>query len=329
MVVASSAAVAQDAAEKVVVDYEPMTPVIDARDALKPGAPQLWPEAPGNLGFAWSAPADPDGKKKAALDRAFAEAAHVVRLELNNQRLVVNSIEPRTASASYDAARDLYTLRCGTQSVSNMRGQVMEIMGLKSEQILVLTDDVGGAFGMKGGCYSEYVAMLHAAKALNKPLHWVSTRAEAFVTDSHGRDSFYVAELALNKRGRFLGLRVDVVGNMGAYVTGVSHYVFTLHIAGCLPTIYDIPLAHMSVRCALSNTVPTAPYRGAGRPEASYFIERLIDAAADQTGIDAAELRRRNLIAPAKMPYTTRFRQRVRQRRFPGGVRARAHARRL
>ena len=307
MVVAASAAQAQDAAEKVAVDYQPLTPVTDARAALKSGAPQLWPEAPGNIGFDWTAPPDPDGKKQAALDRAFAEAAHVVRLELNNQRLVVNAIEPRNASASYDAAKNVFTLRCPTQSVSNMRGQVCGVMGIKPEELRVLTDDLGGAFGMKGSCYSEYVAMLHAAKALGKPLHWVSTRSEAFITDNHGRDSFYTAELVLNKRGRFLALRVDCIGNLGAYVTGVAHFVFTLHIAGCLPTIYDIPLLQLNSKCVLTNTVPTGPYRGAGRPEASYLLERLIDAAAEKTGIDAAELRRRNLIAPQKIPYTTAF----------------------
>ena len=307
MVVASSAAAAQDAAEKVMVDYEPLTPVTDAREALKAGAPQIWPEAPGNVGFEWTAPPDPDGKKQAALDKAFAEAAHVVRLELNNQRLIVASLEPRTASASYDADKNLFTLRCGTQSVANMQAQVVGVMNIKPEELRVVTEDLGGAFGMKGSCYSEYVAMLHAARMLKKPVHWVSTRSEAFVTDNHGRDSFYTAELALNRRGRFLALRVNVIGNLGAYVTGVAHYVFTLHIVGCLPTVYDIPLAQLNARCALTNTVPTGPYRGAGRPEASYLVERLIDAAADQLGIDAAELRRRNLIPPEKMPYVTAF----------------------
>ena len=230
-----------------------------------------------------------------------------MRLELNNQRLVVNSLEPRTASAGYDADKNLFTLRCGTQSVANMQAQVVGVLNIKPEELRVVTDDVGGAFGMKGSCYSEYVAMLHAARALKKPVHWVSTRSEAFVTDNHGRDSFYTAELALSKRGRFLGLRVNVIGNLGAYVTGVAHYVFTLHIVGCLPTVYDIPLAKVTTRCALTNTVPTGAYRGAGRPEASYLVERLIDAAADQLGIDAAELRRRNLIAPEKMPYVTAF----------------------
>jgi len=307
MVLAETAAQAQDAAEQVAVDYEPMTPVTDVREAIRPGAPQLWDEAPGNIGFDWTAPPDPDGRKQAALDRAFKEAAHVVRIGLVNQRLVVASLEPRTATASYDAATDRFTLRCGTQGYASVRGQVAGAMNIKPEQLHVITDDLGGAFGMKGWCYPEYVAMLHAARALKRPVHWVSTRAEAFLTDNQGRDSFWTVELALNKRGRFLGLRVDGLGNMGAYFTGVAHFVVTTHISGCLPTVYDIPVAQVNARCVFTNTLPTGPYRGAGRPEASYLLERVIDAAADQTGIDAAELRRRNLIRPEKIPYTTPF----------------------
>ncbi|HEY6831219.1 MAG TPA: molybdopterin cofactor-binding domain-containing protein, partial [Pseudolabrys sp.] len=307
MVVASSAAAAQDAAEKVVVDYEALTPVTDAREALKASAPQLWDEAPGNLGFDWTAPPDPDGKKKAALDRAFAEAAHVVRVELVNQRVMVASLEPRTATAGYDAENKQYTLRCGTQGFASLRTQVCEAMGIKPDELRIVTDDVGGAFGMKGWLYPEYVPMLHAARTLGRPLHWVSTRAESFVTDNHGRDSVWTVELALNKRGRFLALRVDGIGNVGAYFTGIAHFIVTLHVSGCLPTVYDIPLAQVNSRCVFTNTLPTGPYRGAGRPEASYLLERVIDAAADQTGIDAAELRRRNLIKPEQMPYTTAF----------------------
>jgi len=307
MVIATSAQAAQDAGEKVAVDYQPLDAVTDVRAAIAPGAPLLWPEAPGNIGFDWSAPADPDGKKQAALERAFKNAAHVVRVELVNQRLVVASLEPRTATASYDAGKKQFTLRCGTQGVAAVRGQIAGAMGIKPEQLRILTDDLGGAFGMKGWCYPEYIPMLHIARMLGKPIHWVSTRAEAFVSDNQGRDSFWSAQLALNKRGRFLGLRVDCLGNVGAYITGVAHFVFTTHISGCLPTVYDIPQAQVNTRCVLSNTLPTGPYRGAGRPEASYLMERLIDAAADKTGIDAAELRRRNLIAPDKIPYTTAF----------------------
>ncbi len=307
MVLAATAAQAQDAVELIEVDYAPLTPVTDLRDAIKPGAPQLWPESPNNIGFDWTAPADPDGKKQAALDKAFAEAAHVVKVELVNQRLVVASLEPRNASASYDAESNRFTLRCHTQGFASVRGQVAGALGVKPEELRIVTDDVGGGFGMKGWCYPEYVAMLHAARLLKRPVHWSSTRSEAFLSDNHARDSFYTVELALNKRGRFLALRVDVLGNVGAYFTGIAHFIVTTHISGCLPTLYDIPHAQVNARCVFTNTVPTGPYRGAGRPEASYLLERVIDAAADQTGIDAAELRRRNLIAPAQIPYTTAF----------------------
>ncbi len=318
LVVAMSAAAAQDAGEKVAVDYQPLTPVTDMRAAIAPGAPQLWPEAPGNIGFDWSAPADPDGKKQAALERAFKDAAHVVRLELVNQRLVVASLEARSATASYDAGKNMFALRCGTQAVAAVRGTMAAVMNIKPEELHVTDEDVGGAFGMKSAPYPEYAALLHAARLLQKPVHWVSTRAEAFVSDNQGRDSLWSAELALNKRGRFLGLRVDCLGNVGAYITGVAHFVFTTHISGCLPTVYDIPLAQVNSRCVLTNTLPTGPYRGAGRPEASYLLERLIDAAADATGIDAAELRRRNLIQPDKIPYTTAFGNTYDSGDFPG-----------
>jgi carbon-monoxide dehydrogenase large subunit len=198
-------------------------------------------------------------------------------------------------------------LRCGSQAVAAVRGQVAGSLNIKPEELRVVTDDLGGAFGMKGWCYPEYVALLHGARVLNRPIHWVSTRSEAFVTDNQGRDSFWTVELALSKRGRFLALRVGCIGNVGAYFTGIAHFIVTSHISGCLPTLYDIPQAQVNSRCVFTNTLPTGPYRGAGRPEASYLIERVIDAAADQTGIDAAELRRRNLIAPEKIPYTTAF----------------------
>ena len=188
MVVAKSAAVAQDAADKVVVDYEGLTPVTDAREAVKQGAAQLWPEAPGNIGFDWTAPPDPEGKKQAALERAFKEAAHVVRVDLVNQRLVVASLEARSATASYDAGAKQFTLRVGTQGVASVRGQIAGAMNIKPEELRLLTEDVGGAFGMKGWCYPEYVPMLHAARALGKPIHWASTRSEAFVTDNQGRE---------------------------------------------------------------------------------------------------------------------------------------------
>jgi carbon-monoxide dehydrogenase large subunit len=308
LVVANTLAVAQDAADLVKIDYQPLAPVIDAHSAIAPGASVLWPqEAPGNVAFDWAAPPDPEGKTKAKLDKIFADAAHVVRVEFNNQRLVVASLEPRVATASYDAGKKTFSLRCGTQGVTSVRMQTAAALNVKPEELHVLTDDVGGGFGMKGFGYPEYIALLHAARALKRPVHWVSTRAEAFMSDNAGRDSYWVTELALDRRGKFLALRTTGLANVGAYLTGVAHFCATLHVAGCLPTVYDIPYASVSARCCVSNTVPTGPYRGAGRPEASYLLERVIDAAADKLGIDAAQLRRRNLIKPAKMPYKTAF----------------------
>jgi carbon-monoxide dehydrogenase large subunit len=307
LVVAQTLSAAQDAADKIVVDYTPLDAVTDARAAAAAGAPQLWPEAPGNIAFDWTAPADPNGKKQAALDKAFKDAAHVVKVELVNQRLVVASVEPRSATASYDAASKTFTLRCPSQGVAMIRGQVAPALNVKPEELRVVTDDVGGAFGMKGAAHPEYVALLHAARELGKPVHWLSTRSEAFLSDCQGRDSLWTVELALTARGKFLGLRVNCRGNMGAYMTSVAHFVVTTHISGCLPTVYDIPHAQVNTRCIFTNTVPTAPYRGAGRPEASYLLERVIDLAADKTGIDPAELRRRNLIKPEQMPYVTAF----------------------
>jgi carbon-monoxide dehydrogenase large subunit len=180
-------------------------------------------------------------------------------------------------------------------------------MGLKPNELRVLSEDVGGGFGMKAAGYPEYVALLHAARALGRSVHWVSSRSEAFLSDNQGRDSLWTAELALDRKGRFLALRVDGLANVGAYVTGVAHFCATLHISGCLPGTYDIPLASVNSRCILTNTVPIGPYRGAGRPEANYLLERLIDEAARQSGLDKAEIRRRNLIPTNRIPYTTAF----------------------
>jgi carbon-monoxide dehydrogenase large subunit len=213
MVLADSAAHAQDAADKIAVNYTPFDAVTDVRAAIEAGSPQLWPEAPRNVGFDWTAPADhtpgSEGKKQAALDKAFKEAAQVVKVELVNQRLVVASVEPRTATASYDAATGQFTLRCGSQAVAAVRGQVAGALGVKPDDVRIITEDLGGAFGMKGWCYPEFIPMLHAARALKRQIHWASTRSEAFVSDNQGRDSFWTVELALSARGKFLGLRVD------------------------------------------------------------------------------------------------------------------------
>jgi aerobic carbon-monoxide dehydrogenase large subunit len=307
LVVAETLQVAQDAAERVAVDYAPLAAVTGAAAAVAPGAPQLWPQAAGNVAFDWSAPADADGSIAAEIDRIIATAAHVARVNLINQRLVAASLEPRVATASHDRATGTWALRAGTQGVASIRNQLAQTMRLKREELRVTTEDVGGGFGMKASTYPEYAALLHAARLVDRPVHWAATRAEAFLSDNQGRDSMWAAELALDERGRFLALKVDGLANVGAYMTLVAHFCATLHISGCLPGVYDIPRAGVRSRCVFTNTVPIGPYRGAGRPEANYLLERLIDEAARVTGIDPGKLRRRNLISTKRMPYVTAF----------------------
>ncbi len=307
LVVAQTLHQAQAAAEAIAVDYETLPAVTDGRAAVAPGAPQLWEASPGNVALDWAAPPDPEGKVAAAIERAFQSAAHVTRIELHNQRLMVASLEPRSATASYDKETDLFTLRTGTQGVAGIRMQVSGAMKIPPEKLRVVNEDVGGGFGMKASGYPEYGVLLYAARQLGKPVHWTSTRSEAFQSDNQGRDSTWTAELALDAKGKFLALRVEGIGNVGAYLTGVAAFCSTLHVSGCLPTIYDIPLASVRSRCVFSNTVPIGPYRGAGRPEASYLMERVIDKAARETGVDPAQLRKRNLVSRRAIPYKTPF----------------------
>jgi len=301
LVVATTRAIAEDAADQVLVAYEPLPAVVDARHAAT--GPQIWPQAPGNLAFDWTT--ESDARKRREIDGIFAGAAHVARVALVNQRIAAVAMEPRGATASHDEKSGRFTLRCGSQGVAGIRGQLCGAMGLPPDRLRVLTGDVGGAFGMKASNYPEYVALLYAARRVGRPVHWVSTRAEAFVSDNQGRDSFWDVELALDRRGKFLALRVTGLAGMGAYLTGVALFCPTIHISACLPGMYDIPRITVDTRAMFTNTVPTGPYRGAGRPEANYLLERVIDEAAHLAGIDAAELRRRNLIKPAAIPYAT------------------------
>ncbi len=306
LVIAETEAQAQDAAETVAVEYDPLDAVIDTRKAAN-SASALWPEAPGNTALDWAAPADPDGSRRKAVDDAFATAAHVARISLLNQRIAAVSMEPRVATASYDAQAGSYTLRCGTQGVNGIRMQTAMAMKLGPDKLRVLTDDVGGGFGMKASGYPEYPALLLAAKQVGRPVHWSSTRSEAFVSDNQARDQVWDAELAIGKDGKFLALRVNGLANMGAYLTGVGLFCNTTHVSGCLPTVYDIPHIVMDSRGVFTNEVPIGPYRGAGRPEANFLMERLVDVAARVSGLDPVEIRRRNLIKPAQIPYTTTF----------------------
>ena len=305
VVVAETLTAAQDGAEAVIVDYEERTPVVDLREAVREGAPQVWPEAPGNIAVDWPGLAkDPDANAQ-EVDRIIASAKHVARVSLVHQRILVQSMEPRGATASYDPADESYFLRCCSQSARALRDGLAPILGVPNPRLRVVTEDVGGAFGLKTGPYPEYLAILVAARKIGRPVHWMSNRAEAFLSDNHARDAYSDVELALDERGKFLALRVRHLGSMGAFIGAVGANIQTVNLTRCLPGMYDIPMIDIAVRCVFTNTTTTAPYRGAGRPEANFILERVIDEAARMTGIDPIKLRRRNLIKSSAMPYKT------------------------
>lgn len=303
MVVAETITAARDAAELVEVAYEPLPHVTSVTEAIASGAPQLWPQAPGNVALDWSMPIVAPGAE--GIDALFAGAAHVARVSVANQRIAVASMEPRGATASYDAKVDRYALRSCSQGATSLREQLVAVMGVSREQIQVATDDVGGAFGMKTSVYPEYIALLVAARLTGRPVHWMSDRSEAFLADNQARDTVTDAELALDAKGKFLALRVRHLAGLGAYLAAAGANIQTMNFARCFPCAYDIPKMTIDVRCVFTNAAPTAPYRGAGRPEANYAMERLVEEAARVSGIDAIVLRRRNLIAASAMPYKT------------------------
>jgi carbon-monoxide dehydrogenase large subunit len=305
VVIAETLAAAQDAAELITVEYEERTPVVDLREAIREGAAQVWPEAPGNIAVDWPGMAADSEANAKEVDRIIASAAHVARVTVVQQRIMVQSMEPRGATASYDPANDSYFLRCCSQSARSLRDGLAPIVGVPAQRLRVVTEDVGGAFGLKTGPYPEYLAILAAARKLGRPVHWMSNRAEAFLSDNHARDSFAEVELALDDRGKFLALRARHFANMGAYIGAVGASIQTMNLTRCLPGMYDIARIDMNVRCVFTNTTPTAPYRGAGRPEANFMLERVVDEAARVTGIDPVKLRRRNFIKPSAMPYKT------------------------
>ena len=297
LVVAESAAQAQDAAEALAVDYEELPAVITAEQALAQGAPQLHPGAPGNLVL------DYEGGDAKATQAAFDRAAKVVKLRAYHTRVVGNPMEPRAAMGSWDAAKGMYFLHATTQGVGPMRGQLSAVLGVTPDKVRVVAEEVGGGFGVRFNAYPEYGALLFAAKKLGRPVKWIGTRSEVFLGDEQARDIVHSGELALDKDGRILGMRFDYLSNLGAYVVFTGTVVNTLGLVNVNCGVYDVQAVHVRGRLVLTNTVPTAAYRGAGRPVASYALERLIDEAARETGLDPAEFRRRNMIPKAKMPY--------------------------
>lgn len=297
IVVAETAVAARDGAEAVDLDIEPLPAVTDMTQADAPDAPPLYDGVPNNVCCDYHYG---DAEKVA---EAFARAAHVTRMHLVNSRLVVSAMEPRAAIGAYDAAKDHWTLHVGCQGVFGHRAQLADILGAPADKVRVLTGNVGGSFGMKAAVYPEYVALLHAAKALGRPVKWTADRFESFVSDHHGRDHEFDCELALDKDGGFLAWRVTGYANMGAFLGTVAPLMGTLNIAKNMNSVYRTPAIEVATKCVFTNTTFVSAYRGAGRPEGNYFMERLIDLAAAEMGIDRVQLRKRNLIRKSEMPY--------------------------
>ncbi len=296
LVVAETLPQALDAVDAVQVDYEELPAVSSVARALAKGAPALYEAAPGNIALDW------EHGDAAAVEAAFKTAARKVAVRLEDTRVAPTALEPRAASAAWDGKR--HTLTVSTQGVALVRKVLAEnVFKCPPEAIRVLTHDVGGGFGMKVQAYAEYAALMAAAKRVGRPVHWCATRLESFLADTHGRDGILEGELALDKDGRFLALRARTQVGIGAYASTYAAIVATNNTKNCLSSVYRIPAIHCGVQMVLTNAAPLGPYRGAGRPEAIYLVERLIDEAAGATGIDRVELRRRNLIPVSAMPY--------------------------
>jgi carbon-monoxide dehydrogenase large subunit len=298
VVIADSRILAQDAAELVEVDYDELPVVTDTPSALAEGAPAIWDSAPDNVAFHIAL--GDEAATKAAIDGA----AHVTRLSLHNNRLSANALEPRGTTCSYDAREARVTVQTSTQSPHSVRAEIAGVLGLAQTQVRVLAKDVGGGFGMKGAVYPEDVLVAWAAKRLHRTVCWQADRSESLLADYHGRDQMVEAELAMDANGRITALRVSSDYNAGAFLAtggGVSAMFAATLATGC----YHVPVAYALSRAIYTNTSPTQPYRGAGRPEASYLIERLMDKAARETGRDRIEIRKLNMLTPEQMPYQT------------------------
>ncbi|MEX1206436.1 MAG: xanthine dehydrogenase family protein molybdopterin-binding subunit [Dongiaceae bacterium] len=300
VVIADSLAAAKDAAEKIQVDYDVLPAIVDTAKAIDPKSPQVHADAPGNLCYDWGL------GDKAAVDAAFAKAHRVTRLDLINNRLIPNAIEPRAAIGEYDPGTGGYTCYSTSQNPHVLRLIMCAfILGVPEHKMRVVAPDVGGGFGSKIFCYAEEVVCVWAAKKIGRPVKWTAERSESFLSDAHGRDHVTHAELALDKDGKFLALRVATIANMGAYLstfsTSISSYLYGTLLAGQ----YTTPAIYVEVKAVFTNTAPVDAYRGAGRPEASYVIERIVECAAREMKLDPVEIRRRNFVGPDQFPYQT------------------------
>src|SRR5258706_2443603 len=298
LVVADTYEQAKDAAEKIDVDYETLPATVDVREATKKGAPTVHDEAPGNVGYVWALGG------KAAVHAAFARASHVTTLEFINNRLIPNAIEPRACNAAHSRADDSYTLYVASQNPHVERLLMTAfVLGLPEHKVRVIAPDVGGGFGSKIYLYAEETVCVWASKIVGRPIKWTSERTESFLSDAHGRDHYTHAALALDKDGKFLGLRVKTSAAMGAYLSTFSTCIPTILYATLLAGQYTTPAIHCEVTAVFTNTAPVDAYRGAGRPEATYVVERLVATAAKEMGLAQDEIRRRNFIR--KFPYAT------------------------
>ena len=298
-VVAETRDQAKDAAEAMEMDIDALEAVTEASAAAAPGAPQLYDHVPGNvvLDFRFG-----DAEKVA---EAFASAAHVTTLNIRNNRIVVCAMEPRSAIGEWDAAEGRYTLRVGSQGVFGLRNQMAnDILKVPVDKVRILTGNVGGSFGMKASAYPEYACVLHAAKLLGRPVKWTDERSGSFLSDCHGRDHETEASLALDAQGRFLAVRLRSFGNMGGYLSTVGNLMGTGNFSKNVQSNYATPLLLVETKNVVTNTTPVSAYRGAGRPEGNYFMERLIETAARETGRDAIALRKLNHIRPAQFPFS-------------------------
>lgn len=297
LIVAESATAAQDAADLVAVEYRDLPAVVSAADALAPAAPLVHDSVPGNMVL------DYESGDESKTKEAFEKAARVVELAVDISRVVGNPMEPRACLAAYDAAAGHYHLYTCTQGAPIMRNQLSAVLGVPPEKIRVIAEEVGGGFGVRFNLYPEYCAALYAARQLGRPVKWTGTRSEVFLADEQGRDVRSRGELALAADGRILGMRFDMVANLGAYLAPTGPFVNTIGIVNCLSGVYDVPAAYARIRLALTHTAPMAAYRGAGRPIMSYALERLVEHAAHELGVDPTEFRRRNFIPKDKFPY--------------------------
>jgi carbon-monoxide dehydrogenase large subunit len=302
-VVADTLEIARDAAELIEVSYEPLPVLPSAEAAMAPGAPAIWADNPGNEAFFHEV------GDKAAVEAALSRAAHVVRHTIVINRVTANAMEPRSVVAFYDEADERYTVRCTIQSGHGTRAALAGIFKAPHHKFRIICDNMGGGFGMKGGCYPEYGLAAWASEVTGRPVRWTAERAEGLLSDEQSRGSVVETELALDKDGKFLGIRAHWKAAIGAYYSSDRCTIPLTVALGCLVNTYTMPAIYAQVRAIFTNTMMTAPYRGGGRPEPLFVVETIIDKAAHQLGIDPAELRRRNTIPAKSMPYTTPARQ--------------------